>query len=179
MGYQPLKDETKEIYLKIWTHFVVGHFNQRQLAQLFQCSEDTIANAIHWCADNRIQFNINILAIAAQEAVESRLRELNGDIARAKETNPINWNAVIGLYKLIQETEQMLWKFQTIIEDKHIIQVNVPDTPYISLMKCLTREMEEMDMTDDERKVFISLLDKQRKVSGKHESAEKPSQGNQ
>ena len=103
MGYEPLKPETQELYLKIWTHYVVGHFNQRQLAQLFQCSEDTVGSAIHWSAKNRTKFNINILATAAQEAVESRLRELNGDIARAKETNPVNWNAVIGLYKLIQE----------------------------------------------------------------------------
>ena len=44
--YDPLKEETKEYYLKIWTHYAVGHFNQEQLAKLFGCSQDTIANAI-------------------------------------------------------------------------------------------------------------------------------------
>ena len=68
MGYEPVKEETKEQYLKIWTHYSVGHFSQEQLAKLFECSQDTIANAIKWAAENRAQFESPILAEAAKES---------------------------------------------------------------------------------------------------------------
>ena len=35
MAYEPIKSETQEQYLKIWTHFSVGHFTREQLAKLF------------------------------------------------------------------------------------------------------------------------------------------------
>lgn len=41
--YEPLKDATKEEYLKIWTHYAIGHFSKEQLAKLFECSPDKIA----------------------------------------------------------------------------------------------------------------------------------------
>ena len=158
MGYEPLKPETQEFYLKIWTHFVVGHFNQRQLAQLFQCNEDTIGNAIHWCADNRTQFTINILATAAQEAVEARLRDLSSDLIKAKETNPTNWNAVIGLYKLIQENEQMLWKFQAIVYDRTIIQITEPVTPQMESIHNFAKEIRKLH--DDDRLALAAVLER-------------------
>ena len=116
--YEPLKDETKEQYLKIWSHYAIGHLNQEQLAQLFNCSQDTIGNAISWCAKNRMKFSPAILVEAAKEALESRLRELRNDLVRIKEGNPINWNAVIGLNRLIGDTEESLWQFQAVIEGK-------------------------------------------------------------
>ena len=146
--YDPLKEETKEHYLKIWTHFAVGHFNQEQLAKLFGCSQDTVANAIKWAAENRIQFNTPILAEAAKEAVETRLRELKNDLVRIKESNPINWNAVIGLNKLIKEDEEMLWKLQRVIEDKSLITINA--TQVNQILKARDEIIEVM--TDGERK---------------------------
>ena len=172
MGYEPIKEETKEFYLKIWTHFVVGHFNQRQLAQLFQCNEDTIANAVHWCADNRTQFNINILATAAQEAVEARLRELSSDLIKAKETNPTNWNAVIGFYKLIMENEEMLWKFQAIVYDRAIIQITTPLTPQMEWMQGITKEIREL--APEDRLALTVVLERINKRGKEKEVAKQP-----
>ncbi len=74
MAYEPTKDTTKELYLKIWMHYCVGHLSQEQLAELFGCSVDTVGNAIKWAAENRAQFATPILAEAAKESLESRLR---------------------------------------------------------------------------------------------------------
>ena len=122
MAYEPLKPETQEFYLKVWLHFSVGHFSQRQLAELFRCSEDTVSNAIQWSAANRTKFESFVFAEAAKEALEVRLRDLNNDITRIKESSPVNWNAIIGLHKIIQENEKMLWKFQSLIRDVNIIR---------------------------------------------------------
>ncbi len=154
MGYEPLKEETKEHYLKIWTHFSVGHFNQEQLAKLFGCSQDTVANAIKWAAENRIQFNTPILAEAAKEAVETRLRELKNDLVRIKESNPINWNAVIGLNKLIKEDEELLWKLQRVIEDRSLITINA--TQVNQVLKARDEIIEVM--TDGERKELAARI---------------------
>ena len=53
MAYEPVKEETKEQYLKIWVHYCVGHLSQDELAKLFDCGQDTVANAIKWAAENR------------------------------------------------------------------------------------------------------------------------------
>ena len=124
MGYEPLKTETQVEYLRIWTHYSVGHFTQEQLAELFHCSQDTIANGIQWSAEHRIQFSTPILAEAAKEAVEARLRELNNDLIRIKESNAINWNAVIGIYRLIKENEELLWSIQGVIQNDNPFIVN-------------------------------------------------------
>ena len=124
MGYEPVKEETKEQYLKIWTHYCVGHLSHEQLAKLFDCSQDTVANAIKWAAENRAQFNTPILAEAAKESLENRLRELRSDLVRIKESEPINWNAVIGIHKLIKENEELLWKLQAVIQDRSFITLN-------------------------------------------------------
>jgi hypothetical protein len=152
--YDPLKEETKEHYLKIWIHYAVAHFNQDQLAKLFNCSQDTIANAITWAAENRIQFNTPILAEAAKEAIETRLRELKNDLVRIKESNPINWNAVIGLNKLIKEDEELLWKLQRVIEDRSLITINA-----VQVNQVLKARDEIIEvMTDGERKELTARI---------------------
>ena len=45
---------------------------------------------------------------AAKESLENRLREFRSDLVKIKETEPINWNAVIGIHKLIKENEELL-----------------------------------------------------------------------
>ena len=154
MGYEPIKEETKEQYLKIWTHYSVGHFTQEQLAKLFNCSQDTVANAIKWAADNRTQFKAIIMAEAAKEAVEAKLRELSNDLIRIKEKEPVNWNAVIGLEKLILENRQLLWKLQAVIQDKSIITVN--NTQVNQVIKARDEIMEGMN--DGERQQVISRI---------------------
>lgn len=124
MSYQPLKEETQEQYLKIWMHFSVGHFTQEQLAKLFECSQDTVLNAVRWSAEHKIQFSTPILAEAAKEAVEARLRELNNDLIRIKEGGAINWNAVIGIYRLIKENQELLWSMQGVIQNDNPFIVN-------------------------------------------------------
>jgi len=122
--YEPVKDNTKEQYLKIWVHYSVGHLSQQQLAELFDCSEDTIRNAVRWCADNRIQFDTSVLMETAKESLETRLRELKNDLVKIKQAEPVNWNAVIGIHKLIKENEELLWKLQTVIQDKSIVSIH-------------------------------------------------------
>lgn len=163
MAYEPIKDETKEQYLKIWTHFAVGHFTREQLAKLFDCSPDTIANAIEWCADNRIQFKTPILAEAAKEAVEARIRELKNDLVRIKESNAINWNWVIGINKLIKENEELLWKLQAVIQDKSIITINA--TQVNQALKARDEIIE--GMSNDKRQEIISRV---REVIGKSDN---------
>lgn len=155
MGYEPLKDTTKEEYLKIWTHYAVGHFTQEQLAKLFNCSQDTVANAIKWAADNRTQFKSIILAEAAKEAVEAKLRELSNDLIRIKEKEPVNWNAAIGLEKLILENRQLLWKLQAVIQDKSLVTVN--NTTQVSQVIKARDEIAE-GMNDVERQQVISRI---------------------
>ena len=160
MAYEPLKPETQEQYLKIWTHFCIAHFNKRQLAELFQVSEDTVANAVHWAATNRAKFESFIFAEAAKEALEVRLRDLNSDIARIKESNPINWNAITGLYKVVQETEKMLWKFQCLIRDVNIIEISPPYNPMIEWAHNITKEINESCMTKEELGIVAGILRK-------------------
>lgn len=152
--YEPLKDTTKEEYLKIWTHYAVGHFTQEQLAKLFSCSQDTVANAIKWCADNKTQFKSSVLAESAKEAVEAKLRELGNDLIRLKEKEPVNWNAVIGLEKLILENRQLLWKLQAVIQDKSIVTVNT--TQVNQVLKTRDEILEGMD--NGERQQVISAI---------------------
>lgn len=153
--YEPLKDTTKEEYLKIWTHYSVGHFTQEQLAKLFNCSQDTVANAIKWSADNKTQFKAIILAEAAKEAVEAKLRELSNDLIRIKEKEPVNWNVAIGLEKLILENRQLLWKLQAVIQDKSIITVN--NTTQVNQVIKARDEIVE-GMSDEQRQQVISRI---------------------
>ncbi len=152
MGYEPIKDETKEQYLKIWTHYCVGHLSQEELAKLFNCSLDTVANAINWAAENRTQFNTPILAEAAKESLESRLRELKNDLVRIKESEPVNWNAVIGMNKLIKENEELLWKLQAVMQDRSVITLNASQINQV--VKARDEILE--GMTDEERQALIS-----------------------
>jgi len=154
MGYEPIKEETKEQYLKIWTHYSVGHFTQEQLAKLFECSQDTIANAINWAADNKTQFKSSLLAEAAKEAIEAKLRELSNDLVRLKEKEPVNWNAVIGLEKLILENRQLLWKLQAVIQDKSLVTVNT--TQVNQVIKARDELVE--NLSDGERQQIITTI---------------------
>ena len=150
--YEPMKDETKRQYLRIWTHYAVGHLNQQQLAELFGCSEDTISNAIKWCAENRAQHPTPILAEAAKEAIETRLRELKNDLIRIKEVSSVNWNAVIGINKLIKENEELLWKLQAVIINKSIINT----TQINQVVKARDEVVERLN--DDQRKHITSRI---------------------
>lgn len=152
--YEPVKDETKEQYLKIWVHYSVGHLSQQQLAELFECTEDTVRNAIKWCAENRIQFDTPVLMEAAKESLENRLRELKNDLIKIKETDPVNWNAVIGVHKIIKENEELLWKLQAVIQDKSIIAINMTQTNQVLKAK---KEIEEV-LDNNERSELIARI---------------------
>lgn len=152
--YEPIKEETKEQYLKIWVNFAVGHLSQEQLAKLFDCSQDTIANAIKWCAENRIQFNSYILAESAKESLETRLRELKNDLVRIKESNPINWNAIIGLNRVITEVEQLLWRLQAVIQDKSFVTINT--TQINQVLKA--RDQIQETLSDEQRKNLAARI---------------------
>ncbi|MFC1514478.1 hypothetical protein ACFL5X_01080 [Candidatus Omnitrophota bacterium] len=163
MGYEPIKDKTKELYLKIWVNFSVGHLSQDQLAGLFECSTDTVSNAIQWAAENRTQFDSYIMAEAAKEAVESRIRELKNDIVRVKEANAINWNWVIGLNRLIKENEELLWRLQAVIQDRSIVTINTTQVNQVLKAKDEVAE----NMSDEERQTVISRI---REVIGGQEN---------
>lgn len=154
MGYEPIKEETKEFYLKIWLNFSVGHLSQEQLAKLFECSQDTVANAIKWCAENRVSFANYVLAESAKESLENRLRELKNDLVRIKESTPINWNAVIGINKLIKENEELLWKLQAVIQDKSFITIN--STQVNQVIKARDEIIERT--SNEERQEIISRI---------------------
>jgi len=160
MGYEPIKEETKEQYLKIWLNYSVGHLNQEQLAKLFSCSHDTIANAIKWAAENKTQFDNYILAESAKESLENRLRELKNDLVRIKEANPINWNAVIGINKIIKENEELLWKLQAVIQDRSIVTVNAMQVNQV--LKARDEVVERL--TDGEREKLAARI---REIVGK------------
>lgn len=159
MGYEPLKPETQEFYLKVWVNFSVGHLSQEQLAKLFECSQDTIANAISWAAENRTKFQTPVLAEAAKESLENRLRELRTDLLSIKGTAPVNWNAVIGMNKLIKENEELLWKLQAVIQDRSIITLNTVQVNQVS--KARDEITEGMD--DEQRRELISRI---REITG-------------
>ena len=152
--YEPLKETTKEEYLKIWTHFAVGHFTKEQLAKLFNCTPETIANAVEWCANNRLYFKTVVLAEAAKEAVEARIRELKNDLVRIKESSHINWNWVIGINRLIKENEELLWRLQAVIQDKSIVTIN---TTQVNQVTKARDEIAE-GMNDGDRKQIISRI---------------------
>lgn len=154
MGYEPKKDETKELYIKIWTHYSVGHFTQEQLAKLFECSVDTVSNGIKWGANNRVQLPSQVIIEAAKEAVESRIRELMNDLVRIKQESPINWNAVIGTNKLIKENEELLWKLQGVIQDRSVVTIN--STQVNQVVQARDEVIE--GMTDEEQQQLISSI---------------------
>lgn len=153
--YEPITEAKKEEYLKIWMNFSIGHLNHQQLSESFGCSTDTIANAINWAAENRTQFKVTILAEAAKEAVEARLRELKNDLIRIKGANPINWNAVIGVNKIITELEQLLWKLQAVIQDKSLVTIN--NTTQVNQVLKARDEITE-GISDRDRKEIISRI---------------------
>jgi hypothetical protein len=163
MSYEPVKESTKEEYLKIWTHYAVGHFSKEQLSKLFGCTPETITNAIEWCADNRLQFKAGVLAEAAKEAVEARVRELKNDLVRIKQSSNINWNWVIGINRLVQENEELLWKLQMVLQDKSLVTIN---TTQVSQIIKAREELEGLD--DAERREVISRI---------REVIDKPSNG--
>ena len=152
--YEPVKEETKKQYLKIWTHYSVGHLSQQQLAEQFNCSADTITNAIKWAAENRIQFEAPILAEGAKEAIETRLRELKDDLAKIKGNTPVNWNAAVGVYKLIKENEEMLWKLQMVIQDKSMVTINTTQVNQVLKARDEIREV----LNDEKRKELASRI---------------------
>lgn len=154
MGYEPVKQETRELYTKIWTHYSVGHFTQEQLANLFSCSVDTVSNAIKWGANNRVQLPSQVIMEAAKEAVESRIRESMNDLVRIKTETPINWNAVIGTNKLIKENEELLWRLQGVIQDRSIVTIN--STQVNQLVQARDEVIE--GMSEDERQQLISSI---------------------
>jgi hypothetical protein len=156
--YEPLKETTKEEYARIWTHFAVGHFTKEQLAKLFECSEDKIAYAIEWCANNRLQFRTPMLAEAAKEAVEARIRELRNDLVMVREKEPVNYNWVLGINKYIKENEELLWKLEGIIQDKTIITQSaiVSNVSYGQQKPKLIIDL----MTPEDKDTFIALLEK-------------------
>jgi len=154
MAYEPIKEETKEQYLKIWTHYSVGHLSQEQLAKLFDCSQDTVANAIKWAAENRAQFDSPILAEAAKESLENRLRDLRSDLVKIKETTPVNWNAVIGIHKIIKDNEELLWRLQCVIQDRSIVTLN--STQVNQVLKARDELLE--GMTNEQRQMLISRI---------------------
>lgn len=155
MAYEPVKEATKEFYLKVWTHHAVGTFSQAQLAKLFDCDEATVLNAIEWAAKNRTQFKSPVLVESAKEAVEAKLRELGNDLGRIKGKEPVNWNAAIGVEKLIMEYRELLWKLQAVIQDKSIVTVN----NIIENNQVLKARDEIMEgMSDGERQQVISRI---------------------
>lgn len=157
MGYEPLKDDTKEEYRKIWTHYAVGHFTQEQLAKLFNCSQDTVANAIKWAAGRRFRFEASILAESAQEAIETKLRELNSDIIKIREKEPINWNAIIGIEKLVIYYRELLWKFQGVVLDKSVM--HVVNHPYDAANE-VADEINALKMSDEDRNTLSAIFGK-------------------
>lgn len=154
MGYEPLKEDTKEKYLKIWTHYAVGHLNKVQLAKRFECSHDTVDNAVKWVADNRVKFESPILIEAAKEALEAKLRELNDDLKSIKDNTSVNWNAVAAINKLIKENRELLWKLQTVIQDKSIVNINTSQITQV--IKARDEAIERL--TDEQRSELATRI---------------------
>ena len=152
--YEPVKEGKKEFYLKIWMHYAVGHFSQEQLANLFNCSQDTIYNAVKWSANTRVQFDVPVFAEAAKEAVEARLRELKNDLVRVKESERVNWNYVIGLNRLIKESEESLWRFQGLIQDKNFIIQNYTIGSIQQSVSFVNK------MTPEDKEKFLEIVDR-------------------
>lgn len=116
--YEPLKPETKEKYIHIWVAYTLFHIDQKHLGDLFYCDEDTISNAITWCANNRLLFSTRVLVEAAKECIERQLVVFGEDVRKVKSSKPVNWNAVIGLYRLTKDYRELLWQFQALIQNK-------------------------------------------------------------
>ena len=161
MGYAPVKQETQEQYLKIWAEYVMARESQEKLATVFGCSMDTIYNALAWVAGHRLQFESSVLMEIAKATTESKLRRLEDDISRIKGSEPVGWNSIIGLEKLVFSYAELLWKLNGVIYDRNVIQVSasVP-SPEIKWIHNLTEEMNSLGLTEEERKVLSDSLGK-------------------
>jgi len=128
-NYEPITSKAQEQYLKIWTHYAVGRFTLKQLCELFQVTEETVKSAVKWAGSNRLQFPTEVLAESAKEALESRLRTLSTDLTTIKQGTPVNWNAYIGLLRVINDNEKLLWQLQSVLAGSQVtinnIQANV------------------------------------------------------
>ena len=160
MGYQPVKQETQEEYLKIWTEYVITSVSQEQLAVVFGCSTDTVYNALNWVAEHRMQFQPSVLIEVAKETIANKLRGLNSDILKVKEKEPVNWNGIIGLEKLVLCYRDLLWKFQGVVQDRNIIQIDAPMRPEIQLIHNATEEIKASRMTKEEREAISAIFEK-------------------
>ena len=155
MAYEPVKQETRDFYLKIWTHHSVGTFNKPQLAELFQCDDETILNGITWGAKNRTKFKPEVLAEAAMEAYEAKIRECNNDIIRLKAVQPVNWKAVFGLEKIVLEVRDRLHKLQGIVVDRGGMTIN-----NVVASNHLVKVSDELaeGLSDDERRQLAARI---------------------
>jgi len=161
MGYAPIKQETQEQYLRIWTEYVMTSESQESLAVVFGCSMDTIYNALAWVAGHRTQFKSSVLIEIAKATIENKLRRLNDDLSNLKKKEEINWNWIVGLEKLIFSYMELLWKFQGVLYDRNVIQINasVPP-PEIQMLHNLTEEIKSYQMTQEERNAIADILRK-------------------
>jgi len=152
----PITDLTKAQYLKIWTHYSVGHFTLKQLTELFGVCDKTVQKAIKWAGNNRLQFPTEVLCESAKEALEVRLRTLASDLTAIKGSTTVNWNAYIGLLRVINENEKLLWQLQSVLAGSQVTINNI--NANISLSDQSEKTNETLKRLPAGHKVALSTL---------------------
>jgi len=146
--YEPTKEKTKELYTKIWIYHIVSNQNLTHVAEKFGCSVDTVMNALNYCAEELPQLKTTVLLEGAKESVRVKLRGLEDDITKIKGQSKTNWNAILGLHRLIKEYKELLWKLESVIQDRSIVTIN--STQVNQVLKA--RDEAEETLSDEERK---------------------------
>ena len=155
----PQEEQTKDLYYKIWIHYSVGHYNVKQLEQLFNVSHTIIYTALEWATRQRLQVSAEQTLEASREVCETKLRELREDLKEAKLEKPKNYMAIFGYNKFIKEWEELLMELNGAIEARKMLQQNTVNIQQTSIALQIRDEAVEC-LTNEQRQALIADIDK-------------------
>jgi len=138
-----MKPNTKERYYKIYMLYTLAHATEEQIAKQLDVSRATIARAIKWVVDQRLEIDDKTALVSAKDAIKYRLQELREDLKKTR--GDANYNAVIGFQREIRTNEELLLELQSLLVKKIDLTVSEGDRKKLKdkIMKAVLPETEE------------------------------------
>lgn len=113
-----MKDETKQKYFKIYIMYTLAHATEEQIAQQLSVCRRTIAKAIKWVVDSRMDIPNDWALQIAVDGVRYRMQQLTEDMNKERKRDNPCLNAVIGFQRALKENQELLLKLQSLLVEK-------------------------------------------------------------